>query len=74
MIAADTPFVLLDDARAQGAAPARLYTAPRDVAMAHNEEDYYLPYSSGCGARRAMAIMLQAIWDMKQDMRSRMSA
>ena len=39
MIAADTPFVLLDDARAQGAAPARLYTGPRDVAMAHNNDD-----------------------------------
>jgi len=39
MIAADTPFVFLDDARAQGAAPARLYTGPRDVAMAHNKDD-----------------------------------
>ena len=39
MIAADTPFVLLDDARAQGAAPARLYTGPRDVVLAHNKDD-----------------------------------
>ncbi len=39
MIAADTPFVLLDDARAQGAAPARLYTGPRDVAVAHDKDD-----------------------------------
>jgi len=39
MIAADTPFVLLDDARVQGAAPARLYTGPRDVAVVHNKDD-----------------------------------
>ena len=27
------PFILLDDARAQGASPARLYRAPRDIVV-----------------------------------------
>jgi para-aminobenzoate synthetase / 4-amino-4-deoxychorismate lyase len=31
MIRPDAPFVLLDDARAHGAVPARLYTAPREI-------------------------------------------
>ena len=39
MIAADTPFVFLDDARPHGAAPARLYTGPSDVAVARNKDD-----------------------------------
>ena len=29
------PFILLDDARAQGASPARLYRAPRDIVVAY---------------------------------------
>ena len=34
MIAADQPFVLLDDARATGAAPARLYREPVEILVA----------------------------------------
>ena len=30
----DRPFVLLDDARAHGASPARLYTAPLETVVA----------------------------------------
>lgn len=36
MIDARAPFVLLDDARAHDAAPARLYTAPRRILQAHD--------------------------------------
>jgi para-aminobenzoate synthetase / 4-amino-4-deoxychorismate lyase len=36
VIATDQPFVLLDDARADGAAPARLYRNPRDVIIARS--------------------------------------
>jgi para-aminobenzoate synthetase / 4-amino-4-deoxychorismate lyase len=39
MIAADTPFVLLDDARLTGAAPARLYTNPVRTCTAHTPGD-----------------------------------
>jgi para-aminobenzoate synthetase / 4-amino-4-deoxychorismate lyase len=36
MIAADQPFVLLDDARKNGASPARLYTRPVRTLVAHD--------------------------------------
>jgi para-aminobenzoate synthetase / 4-amino-4-deoxychorismate lyase len=36
MIPTDTPFVLLDDARAQGAVAARLYTSPIEILVAHD--------------------------------------
>ncbi len=36
MICADTPFILLDDARAHGAAPARLYHSPMEALTAHS--------------------------------------
>ncbi len=36
MISTATPFVLLDDARAQGAVPARLYAAPVETMAAHD--------------------------------------
>ena len=36
VIRRDRPFVLLDDARATGAAPARLYQAPVDIVEARN--------------------------------------
>jgi para-aminobenzoate synthetase / 4-amino-4-deoxychorismate lyase len=39
MIAADTPFVLLDDARLTGAAPARLYTNPVRTYTAQKADD-----------------------------------
>lgn len=39
MINTDTPFVLLDDARVSGAAPARLYTAPKSVLIAHKQDE-----------------------------------
>ncbi len=39
MIAADTPFVLLDDARSTGAAPARLYTHPVRTFTAQTPDD-----------------------------------
>jgi len=35
VIRRDRPFVLLDDARAEGAAPARLYQAPVSIVAAH---------------------------------------
>ncbi|HEX4695061.1 aminodeoxychorismate synthase component I [Sphingomonas sp.] len=35
MIRRDRPFVLLDDARAEGAAPARLFQAPVSIVAAH---------------------------------------
>lgn len=37
--APDAPFVLLDDARAQGTGTARLYTAPREIVVAHTAGD-----------------------------------
>ena len=37
-MAAD-PFILLDDARDEGAGPARLYTAPEDIVVARRAED-----------------------------------
>ncbi len=37
--ASDTPFVLLDDARGSGAAPARLYTRPQRIIAARNSAD-----------------------------------
>lgn len=39
MISADRPFVLLDDARAAGASPARLYRDPADTIVAHTRDD-----------------------------------
>lgn len=33
------PFILLDDARAEGASDARLYTAPREIVVARRAED-----------------------------------
>ncbi|MEE9434907.1 MAG: aminodeoxychorismate synthase component I [Sphingorhabdus sp.] len=39
MIACDTPFILLDDARISGAAPARLYRDPLEVIVAHEASD-----------------------------------
>ncbi|MEI6643425.1 MAG: aminodeoxychorismate synthase component I [Novosphingobium sp.] len=33
------PFILLDDAREEGAGPARLYTAPQEIAVARRPED-----------------------------------
>ena len=39
MIRADQPFVLLDDARLSGAAPARLYSNPVRTLVAHNAEE-----------------------------------
>ena len=33
------PFILLDDARQQGAGPARLYTAPQEIAVARRPEE-----------------------------------
>ena len=39
MICADTPFVLLDDARTTGASPSRLYRAPVETIAAHNAQD-----------------------------------
>lgn len=39
MISADTPFVLLDDARREGASPARLYSAPVEIAIARSVEE-----------------------------------
>jgi para-aminobenzoate synthetase / 4-amino-4-deoxychorismate lyase len=39
MISADNPFVLLDDARASGAAPSRLYSDPVAVLVAHNADE-----------------------------------
>lgn len=33
------PFLLLDDARQQGASPARLYQAPHDVVVAHRVDE-----------------------------------
>ena len=38
-ISTDTPFVLLDDARAVGAAPARLYRDPVRVVVAYTQSD-----------------------------------
>jgi para-aminobenzoate synthetase / 4-amino-4-deoxychorismate lyase len=35
----DTPFVLLDDARAEGASPSRLYRAPLKVLTTRNAQD-----------------------------------
>lgn len=35
---ADTPFVLLDDARPKGAVPARLYRAPREIVVARHAD------------------------------------
>ncbi len=39
MICADQPFVLLDDARSLGAAPARLYCNPVRTLVAHNADE-----------------------------------
>ncbi len=39
MIATDTPFVLLDDARAHGAIAARLYTHPVEICVAHDADE-----------------------------------
>ena len=39
MISADRPFVLLDDARATGASPARLYRDPVDTIVARTHSD-----------------------------------
>jgi para-aminobenzoate synthetase / 4-amino-4-deoxychorismate lyase len=36
MICADQPFILLDDARAKGASPSRLYTRPVEVLIARS--------------------------------------
>ena len=33
------PFILLDDARREGASPARLYQAPREVVVAHRVDE-----------------------------------
>ena len=33
------PFILLDDARREGASPARLYQAPREVVAAHRVDE-----------------------------------
>lgn len=37
-LASDTPFVLLDDARDQGASPARLYTRPLEAVVAQTPD------------------------------------
>lgn len=39
MISDDRPFVLLDDARLEGASPARLYRDPVDTIIARNRDD-----------------------------------
>ena len=33
------PFILLDDARSEGASPARLYRDPREIVVARRAED-----------------------------------
>lgn len=47
------PFVLLDDARAEGAAPARLFVNPVDIVQATNEDEVLelLEAIEGAGAR-----------------------
>jgi para-aminobenzoate synthetase / 4-amino-4-deoxychorismate lyase len=52
MIQTDTPFVLLDDARAQGAVAARLYVEPVETLVAHDaaELDALLHRLSGTQA------------------------
>ena len=57
-----SPFVLLDDARASGAAPARLYRDPVAVIRADKMEELEacfeslsLARSEGTGARTAIA-------------------
>ena len=53
MICADAPFVLLDDARANGASPARLYQRPVEQLIARNarELDVVLDAARGASTR-----------------------
>jgi para-aminobenzoate synthetase / 4-amino-4-deoxychorismate lyase len=53
MIDASAPFVLLDDARANGASPARLYRAPLEVLCAHNAAELQLTLDALRAAQRA---------------------
>ena len=53
MFSADRPFVLLDDARATGAAPARLYRDPVAVVRADKMEELEACFASLSRARLA---------------------
>lgn len=53
MISLDRPFVLLDDARAQGASPARLYRDPRHVVIARSVDEVRTALREHAGGHRA---------------------
>ena len=53
MIGADTPFVLLDDARRSGASPSRLYRAPVSTLVAHSADDVAVVLENLRAAQRA---------------------
>jgi len=53
MFCADQPFVLLDDVRASGAAPARLYCDPVEIIRADRMEDLEACFASLTRARLA---------------------
>jgi len=53
MVNGDQPFVLLDDARASAAAPARLYRSPVEIVHAHSAAEVKAAFERLDAARRA---------------------
>ena len=54
----NSPFVLLDDARSDGAAPAQLYANPREIFIARRAQDVAAVLEAADAARRASGATL----------------